>query len=410
MTTQNDTNEDSPLQEPTPAVLVLEDGTFFEGEAGGASTRTTGEVVFNTSMSGYQEILTDPSYSGQLVTLTVPHVGNYGVTEEDDESAKIHAAGLIVRGLTDEPSNWRSDMSLPEWLKREDVAAISGVDTRALVRHVRDEGVMMGVIAHDATASEVDQLLAYLEEQPDYGSEDFVKGVVVEEPRVVVIDTPDADKGDDEIDGDPAPGRVSFLDLDEAPSDDFRPHVVVVDYGVKFSILRHLHRQGFRMTLVPPTVDPQTVADLQPDGVLLSNGPGDPAHLDDRLDLVRAVADAYPTFGICMGHQLLSRAFGAETFKLQFGHRGPNQPVKDLSNGHVAMTSQNHGYAVDAESMPEEMEVTHINLNDDTVEGFRHTDRPVFGVQYHPEAGPGPHDAIEFFSDFADAVRESREA
>lgn len=387
------------------ALLVLEDGTFFEGRAQGASGSAAGEVVFNTSMSGYQEILTDPSYAGQLVTLTMPHVGNYGVNAEDLESSDIQAAGLIVRGMSERPSNYRSEMSLPEWLDEQDVVAISEVDTRAITRVVREEGVMMGVIAHDATAHDVERCLEYLGEQPEYDAQDFVSGVVCSEPRSVTIEPLEDDS--DKVEGDPAQGRVEFGAPVYEPEDDFRPHVMVVDYGVKFSILRHLHRQGFRLTLVPPDVDMETVERLQPDGTLLSNGPGDPARLDDRLDLVERLAETYPTFGICMGHQLLGRALGAETFKLQFGHRGPNQPVKDLSTGHVAMTSQNHGFAVDADSMPDDVEVTHINLNDDTVEGFRHRDLPIFGVQYHPEAGPGPHDAIDFFEAFADTVREA---
>lgn len=384
------------------ALLVLEDGSWYEGRAAGADGSAVGEVVFNTSMSGYQEILTDPSYSGQLITLTMPHVGNYGVNPEDMESAAIRGAGLIVRGMTDHPSNYRSEQTLPDWLADEGVVAIQDIDTRSVTRRVRDEGVMMGVIAHGATAAEVDAWLEHLQEQPDYGSEDFVSRVVCQEPRAVEI-TPAGENG---VQGDPATGTVEFGEPEQVGDEDFRPHVAVVDYGVKFSILRHLHRQGFRMTLLPPDVDAETLASFEPDGVLLSNGPGDPAQLDDRLELVERVTDTYPTFGICMGHQLLGRALGAETFKLPFGHRGPNQPVQDLSTGHVAMTSQNHGYAVDGDSLPDDLEITHINLNDETVEGFRHRDRPVFGVQYHPEAGPGPHDAVDFFADFAETVRQ----
>jgi len=386
------------------ALLMLEDGTYFQGRAAGADEVAVGEVVFNTSMSGYQEILTDPSYAGQLVTLTVPHVGNYGVNDGDLESERIRAAGLIVRGLSEHPSNYRSEQSLPDWLEKQGVTAISDVDTRAITRRVRDEGVMMGLIAPGAGAAEVDRWLEELEEQPAYGSRDFVSGVVCEKPRSVEIEPMD---DGERVQGDPAPGRVEFGPPEAEVEDDFRPHVVVVDYGVKFSILRHLHRQGFRLTLVPPDVDWDVLESLEPDGVLLSNGPGDPAQLDDRLPLVERVADAFPTFGICMGQQLLGRALGADTFKLPFGHRGPNQPVRDESSGHVAMTSQNHGYAVEEESLPEDVEVTHVNLNDGTVEGFRHRELPIYAVQYHPEAGPGPHDAIKFFDEFAETVRQS---
>jgi len=386
------------------ALLVLEDGTYFEGRAAGADEVAVGEVVFNTSMSGYQEILTDPSYSGQLVTLTVPHVGNYGVTEQDLESDGIKAAGLIVRGLSDRPSNYRSQQSLPDWLEEEGVAAISEIDTRAVTRRVRDEGVMMGLIAPGATAAEVDRWLEELESHPDYGSQDFVSEVVCDEPRSVEIRTLEEEEG---VQGDPAQGEVEFGPARAEVEDDFRPHIVVVDYGVKFSILRHLHRQGFRLSLVPPDVEFDVLRSLEPDGILLSNGPGDPAQLDDRLNLVERIVEEYPTFGICMGQQLLGRAMGAETFKLPYGHRGPNQPVREEESGHVAMTSQNHGYAVEADSLPDEIEITHMNLNDDTVAGFQHRELPVFAVQYHPEAGPGPHDAIDFFDEFAETVREA---
>jgi carbamoyl-phosphate synthase small subunit len=385
-----------------PALLVLEDGACFEGVSAGAQGVAVGEAVFNTSMSGYQEILSDPSYAGQLVTLTMPHIGNYGVNAADMESSKIQAAGLIVRSISEDPSNYRCEESLPDWLAENGVVAISEVDTRALTRHLRDKGVMMAVIAHGATAEDAERWKDYLTEQPDYASGDYVGDVQHPQPlSVVVHDAPD-DGVNEPLDE----ARVVLVPYEASPDDD-RPHVVVVDYGVKFSILRHLHRQGLRLTLVPGATSIEEIRGLAPDGILLSNGPGDPAKLDSYLETVKGAASSYPTFGICLGHQLLARAFGAETFKLPYGHRGPNQPVKSLANGKISMTSQNHGYAVRSETLPGDLEITHINLNDQTVEGFRHRSLPVLSVQYHPEAGPGPHDAIDFFDDFATLVRQT---
>lgn len=383
-----------------PALLVLEDGTCFEGVAAGASGVAVGEAVFNTSMSGYQEILTDPSYAGQLVTLTMPHIGNYGVNTADMESATIQAAGLIVRSISNTPSNYRSETSLPGWLADNDVVAISEIDTRALTRHLRDKGVMMAVIAHGATAEDAQKWQKHLAEQPDYASGEFVGKVAHDEPLAVVVHPEPS--GEEEL----GEARVELVPFD-ADTDDDRPHVVVIDYGVKFSILRNLDAQGLRLTLVPGSTSMDDIRALDPDGIMLSNGPGDPARLDDYLSTVKGAVDSYPTFGICLGHQLLARALGAETFKLPFGHRGPNQPVKDMRTGKIAMTSQNHGYAVRSETLPDNLEVTHINLNDETVEGFRHKSLPVLSVQYHPEAGPGPHDAVDFFEDFATMIREA---
>ncbi|QDG54328.1 glutamine-hydrolyzing carbamoyl-phosphate synthase small subunit [Persicimonas caeni] len=383
-----------------PALLVLEDGTCFEGVAAGASGVAVGEAVFNTSMSGYQEILTDPSYAGQLVTLTMPHIGNYGVNTADMESATIQAAGLIVRSISETPSNYRSEMSLPDWLADNEIVAITEIDTRALTRHLRDKGVMMAVIAHGATAEDAERWQKHLADQPDYGSGEFVGKVAHNEPLSVVVH-PEV-SGEEEL----GEARVELVPHDPDAGDE-RPHVVVIDYGVKFSILRNLDAQGLRLTLVPGSTSMDEIRELKPDGIMLSNGPGDPARLDDYLATVKGVVETYPTFGICLGHQLLARALGAETFKLPFGHRGPNQPVKNMSTGKIAMTSQNHGYAVRSETLPADLEVTHINLNDETVEGFRHKSLPVLSVQYHPEAGPGPHDAVDFFDDFAKMVREA---
>lgn len=385
------------MTQPTPAILVLVDGTCFEGLAAGAAGSTTGEVVFNTSMSGYQEILTDPSYAGQLVTLTMPHIGNYGVNRADMESQRIQAAGLIIRSLAPRASNYRSEIDLQDWLADNDVVAICDVDTRALTRHIRDKGVMMGVIAHGATAADRDEWLAFLADQPGYGAGDFVEKVIQERAQSVRVELEDDDLGE----------ALVALEPYEAAGGDERPHVVVVDYGVKHSILRDLARHGLRLTVVPGNTSIDEIAQLDPDGILLSNGPGDPARLDDYLATVRGSVERYPTFGICLGHQLLARAFGAETFKLPFGHRGPNQPVMDLATERVAMTSQNHGYAVRRETLPDFLEITHVNLNDETVEGMRHRELPVFSVQYHPEAGPGPHDAKDFFADFAQMVRQT---
>lgn len=385
-----------------PAILVLEDGTCFEGRAVGASGVAVGEAVFNTSMSGYQEILTDPSYAGQLVTLTMPHIGNYGVAQADMESARIQAAGLIVRSISEEPSNYRAESSLPDWLADNGVVAITDVDTRALTRHLRDKGVMMAVIAHGASAADAERWREHLAEQPGYANGDFVERVAHHEPLSVLVEPVDHDGEQADLDE----AGVELVAYQEV--DDDRPHVVVVDYGVKFSILRNLARQGLRLTLVPGDTGIDQIRQLEPDGILLSNGPGDPARLDDYLETVRGAVDAWPTFGICLGHQLLARALGAETFKLPFGHRGPNQPVKHLASGRIAMTSQNHGYAVRSDTLPEDLEVTHLNLNDDTVEGFRHRSLPVLSVQYHPEAGPGPHDAVDFFADFAELIRHER--
>jgi len=377
-------------QEHSPAILVLEDGKVFEGISVGSGSVAYGEVVFNTSMTGYQEILTDPSYAGQLVTLTYPHIGNYGVSLADMESEKIQAAGLIVREMSMRPSNHRSEVALPEWLETHDIPAVAQIDTRALTRHIRDKGVMMAAIVPGARAEDADRWRAELEAQPGYGERDFVEEVRTQKPMRVVYRHHD---------------HGSTIEFDEKLEErGSGPHVVVLDFGVKHSILRHLAERGCQVTLVPSGTDMETIQSLGPDGILISNGPGDPARLDEALDVIRESVETVPTFGICLGHQLLARAFGGETFKLPFGHRGPNQPVQDLASGHIEMTSQNHGYAVNVDNLPEVLEVTHINLNDNTVEGFRHRNLPVFAVQYHPEAGPGPNDAVAFFDDFIDAL------
>lgn len=369
------------------ALLVLQDGTIFEGESFGASGHGIGEVVFNTSMSGYQEILTDPSYAGQIVTLTQPHIGNYGVCTADMESSQIHATGLVVREISELASNFRSEISLADWLAEQGVPGISGIDTRSLTRRIRDSGVTMGIVVPGADRSKAQQWLDTLKSAPDYGAIDFVPTVSVSSPTAAGIQ-----------------GTAHGYKVVDTHTGD-GPHCVVVDFGVKHSILKQLCLAGFRVTRVPHDATPQDIAVLAPDAVLLSNGPGDPARMDAVLPTIRDLAQSYPTWGICLGHQLISRAWGASTFKLPFGHRGPNQPVQDLRTRKVEMTSQNHGYAVDATSMPECLRTTHVNLNDHTIEGVQHAELNVHAVQYHPEAGPGPHDASAFFTEFYETAQ-----
>ncbi len=372
------------------AILVLEDGRAFEGVGFGASKGEIGEIVFNTSMTGYQEILTDPSYAGQVVVLTTAHVGNYGVNTRDMESTRAHASGLVVRSLARRASNWRSEGSLEEWMEREGVVGISEVDTRALTRHIRDRGVMRAAIVRGATLADAPDVVARLKEAPGYGDEDFVGRVSSKTARRARPVEGGGWTEEDAVQGEESSGE----------------RVVLLDFGSKASIVECLLDRGLDVVMVPGASSWSEIERWEPRGVMLSNGPGDPAQLDDRLDGVReAIASGVPTYGICLGHQLLARALGASTFKLVFGHRGPNQPVLEVATGKVAMTSQNHGYAVEAASMPEGLEVTHVNLNDDTVAGFAHASRPVVAVQYHPEAGPGPNDASVFFDDFAAVVR-----
>ena len=370
-----------------PAILVLADGTVLEGTGFGAESVAFGELVFNTSMSGYQEILSDPSYAGQIVTLTMPHIGNYGTNESDLESDGIKASGLVVRSLTERPSNWQSEQGLDVWLAAGGVAAISEIDTRSLTRRLRDHGVIAAAIAPGRTRADAGAVLEELRAQPDYGDVDWVRQVASREPTTVTLQ-PD--------------GRRLRKTTYEAPTSG--PHVVVLDFGVKYSIVRNLLERGLAVTLVGPDVTAADVFDLRPDGVLVSNGPGDPALLSTAATRLLDLAAEVPTWGICLGHQLLAQAFGATTYKLDFGHRGPNQPVLDRATGRVVITSQNHGFAVDAETVPDVLEITQHNLNDDTVEAFRHKTLDVRAVQYHPEAGPGPHDAAMFFDEFRDVL------
>lgn len=359
------------------AYLVLEDGSVFVGESLGATGRTTGELVFTTSMTGYQEILTDPSYAGQIVLMTYPLVGNYGVNTEDDESRQVQVAGFVVREACDTPSNWRARQAIHDYLAARDVVAISGVDTRAITLRVRYHGVMMATITTDETPEEA---LHRLQTAPRYDEEDFVYRVTTPKPYKWGVD------------------GMEPLDV---PDHRYRKRVVILDCGVKWNIPRRLASLGVRSIIVPATTPAAEILAYQPDGVLLSPGPGDPARLQPVIATVRELLGKVPIAGICLGNQLVCLALGARTYKLKFGHRGGNHPVKNLLTGRVDITSQNHGYAVDLESLKGTgLELTHINLNDNTVEGVRHRDLKVITLQYHPEAAPGPWDSRPFFSEF----------
>jgi len=365
-----------------PAVLALEDGTVFEGQSFGAPVERTGEVVFNTAITGYQEVFTDPSYSGQIVVLTNPQIGNYGANENDSESSRPYIEGLAVREFSGLSSNWRSDQTAQAFLTGNGVPVISGIDTRALVLHLRSRGVMRGVLSSIST--DVKELVKRAKNSPSMNGLDLATRVSTKEQYAWDQGAIAASQSEDV--GEPAEARF---------------HVVAYDFGIKRNILRMLVQSGSRVTVVPAGTKAEDVLALKPSGVFLSNGPGDPEPLTYQAAQVRKLVGKVPIFGICLGHQILGLALGAKTYKLKFGHRGANHPVLNKVTGRVEITSHNHGFAVDPDSLNlNDIEITHMNLNDQTLEGFRHRNHPVFCVQYHPEAAPGPHDSHYLFGDF----------
>ncbi len=377
------------------AILLLSDGTIFHGKSIGISGKTFGEVCFNTGMTGYQEILTDPSYRGQIVTMTYPQIGNYGINEEDVESNKPHVRGFVIGELCHTPSNWRSSQSLSEYLAQHAIIGIEDIDTRALTKHLRSAGAMRSCLTTELSS---DEAVQRAKESDAMLGADFVKEVSTKEvyhwngeSRSWTV--PSVAQG---IEG-------NYLELPKT-----RYQIVAYDFGIKRNILRRLRQEGFDVTVVPATTSASDVLGLKPDGVFLSNGPGDPASLTYVHQEVRALLGRTPLFGICLGHQLLTHACGGKTYKLKFGHRGGNQPVQDLRTGKVEITAQNHGFATDGEALPADTEVTHINLNDQTVEGTRSTKDPIFSVQHHPEAAPGPSDSRKFFHEFAELIEQVR--
>ncbi|MBX3013875.1 MAG: glutamine-hydrolyzing carbamoyl-phosphate synthase small subunit [Caldilineaceae bacterium] len=377
--------------------MVLADGTVYEGAAFGAATTVVGEVVFNTSLTGYQEVITDPSYRGQMVCMTVSHVGNTGINAEDVESDRPQITAFIVREISPIVSNWRANETLQSYLARYGIPGISQVDTRALTRRLRDKGVLHAALCTDGSKS-VDELLTLARTWEGLDGRDLVREVTCQESYHWVDGT--------KVEWSPVAAGKAVVNTAEARSDQ-TPLVVAYDFGIKHNILRRLTSHGLRVTVVPATTPAQEVLALNPDGIFLSNGPGDPAGVPYAAQAVRELLDTkIPTFGICLGHQIIGLALGGQTYKLKFGHHGGNQPVSDVDSTNVQITAQNHNYAVGLDGLPANVEVTHRNLNDDTVEGLRLTDRPVFCVQYHPEASPGPHDADLLFARFADLVKE----
>ncbi len=358
------------------AILALEDGSVHQGYCFGAESDAFGEVIFCTSMIGYQEMLTDPSYAGQILVPTYPLIGNYGINEQDIESARIQVRGFVVREQCLKPNHYLSQKTIDQYLAESGIPGISGIDTRALTRRLRSSGVMMGMITSRKTPQ---QALDELHQAPGYGSIDFVKKVT----------TP-----------------TSYRRQPETKTAKY--HIVVLDCGLKYNILRILNRQGCNVTVVPCTVSAEEILALKPDGILLSPGPGNPELLDYIVDTIKLLIDKKPIMGICLGNQLIARAFGAKTFKLKFGHHGGNHPVRELATGRIYITAQNHGYAIAPDALHNDLEITHVNLNDGTVEGLKHKELPIFAIQYHSEASPGPLDNIYLFDRFLEMIKESK--
>src|SRR5437879_3117103 len=384
----------------TKAVLALEDGSLFRGEGFGAQASACGEVCFNTSMTGYQEILTDPSYKAQIVTMTYPLIGNYGVNREDVESWRPHVAGFVIRELSPVVSNWRADFSLADYLEQNGILGIQGLDTRALTKKLRVRGALNGFISTEEVSET--EALRRAKEWPGLAGVDYVKEVTHKE--AFLWDQQDQQSANFALVQGPAKDGAPNIRASLRPAD---IPIVAYDYGMKYNILRRLRQHGFKVQVVPATTPAAEALRYKPAGIFLSNGPGDPAALDYAVQTVRDLTQTgIPIFGICLGHQILGQAFGGKTFKLKFGHRGANQPVKDLESGRVEITSQNHGFAVDPASLPADVKVDRINLNDQTVEGMRHKKKPIFCVQYHPEASPGPHDSTPLFAQFRELIEK----
>ncbi|MBX3416006.1 MAG: glutamine-hydrolyzing carbamoyl-phosphate synthase small subunit [Pirellulaceae bacterium] len=376
------------MNSPTLAKLALEDGSVFCGELLGARGTTFGEVVFNTSMTGYQEILTDPSYRGQIVTMTYPEIGNYGCNSEDVENSVPFLAGFVVRNVSEIARNFRAEMTLDEYLRHHQITGISGIDTRALVRKIRSLGALRGVISSEIHSDS--ELVTAAKNSPSMVGRDLVREVIPSGSR----------KWEESL------SRWWQTSQDQTNSD--RPKVIALDFGIKWNIARHLVDQGFEVHVVPGTTPAAEILALNPDGVFLSNGPGDPEPLTYAIETIRELLGKVPIFGICLGNQLLGLACGAKTYKMKFGHRGANQPVLNLATQKVEITTQNHGFAVSDEEFPECLEVTHLHLNDQTIAGFRHREYPAFAVQYHPEASAGPHDSQYLFTQFREMVLANR--
>lgn len=372
------------------AILALENGITFEGTAfGDVNAESQGEVVFNTAMSGYQEALTDPSYTGQILTFTYPHIGNYGINSCDGESAKFQAAGVIVREYSKHYSNFRAEMSLEEYMKQNEILGIEGIDTRMLVRILRSEGAMRGIVS--AKDTDAKNLVERAKNLHSMEGADLARTVSTTVPYKF---EPNFDE--------------SFVLSQKIPSlGNQKFKVAAFDFGIKRNILRRLAAHNCEITIFPATTSAEEIREFKPDGIFLSNGPGDPAAVGYAIETIKKLTDFVPMFGICLGHQLLSLAFGATTYKMKFGHRGVNHPVKNLRHETIEITSQNHGFAVSAENLPAELELTHVNLNDSTVEGFRHRELPIFCVQYHPEAAPGTHDSDYLFAEFVELMQKN---